>query len=266
MRPLDHVVFNARDRIDEVVDLFERLGFFVTARGHHSLGSINHTVVFESDYLELLGYPAGAPPAKRPELEARPVGLMATVLRSDDADATWQQLKSAGLTPRPVQTFSRPVDLEDGRRAEAAFHVTRLEPDAVAGTWFYFCQHLNPELVWRREWQRHAIGACGMAAIAIDVPDLAMAAPLYASCTATAAAPIDHAGAVIFSLGAAELRLHQTPGSARMTGLCFAVRSLEVLRARLREQGIAFDQTGDCIGIDPAVSFGSQLQFCGPAR
>ena len=266
MRRLDHVVFNTRDRTDEVVALFERLGFFVTARGHHSLGSINHTVVFETDYLELLGYPVGAPPAKRPELEARPVGLMATVLRSDNADATWRELKSAGLTPRPVQAFSRPVDLEDGRHAEAAFRVTRLDPDAVPGTWFYFCQHLNPELVWRREWQQHANAACGMAAIAIDVPDIGAAAALYASCTATTAAPVNHADAVLFPLGAAELRLRQMPGGARMTGLCFAVRSLEALRARLRKQAIAFEQDDNGIVIDRSASFGSQLQFRVPAR
>ena len=147
-----------------------------------------------------------------------------------------------------------------------AFRVTRLEPDAVPGTWFYFCQHLNPDLVWRREWQGHANGAVGMAAIAIDVPALAVAAPLFASCTAAAAAPIDPAGQVIFSLGTAELRLREMPGSSRMTGLSFAVRSLEALRGRLCQQAIAFEQVGDCIAIDPSISFGSQLQFHGPAR
>ena len=66
MTALDHIVFNTQDRMDEVVSLFEHLGFTVSPRGFHTLGSINHTIVFGSDYLELLGYPPGQPPAKRP--------------------------------------------------------------------------------------------------------------------------------------------------------------------------------------------------------
>ncbi len=259
MRALDHIVFNARDRMDEVASLFERLGFFVTARGHHSLGSINHTVVFENDYLELLGYPPGAPPARRPELASRPLGLMATVLRATDADATHAELLRAGLLPRPVQTFSRPVELAGGVIEDASFRVTRLEPDAVPGAWFYFCQHLTPGLVWRPEWQRHANQARGMAVLDIGVPDADAAAPLYAACIASSAVRANEA--LVFQLGGAQLRLTRTVVGAGMTGLSFRVPSLDPLQSRLMFNGIRFARHAAAIEIDPDASFGCRLQF-----
>ena len=249
--------------MDEVAALFERLGFFVTARGHHSLGSINHTVVFENDYLELLGYPPGAPPLRRPELVSRPLGLMATVLRSTDADVTYAELVRAGLLPRQVQTFSRPVQLTGGAIEDASFRVTRLEPDAVPGSWFYFCQHLTPRLVWRPEWQRHANQARGMAVLDIGMPDVESAAPLYQACTGSAATRVNQA--LVFQLDAAQLRLAPAAAGAGMTGLSFHVPSLDRLRSRFVRDGIRFAWHAAAIDIDPDETFGCRLQFVLPA-
>ena len=259
MRAIDHIVFNARDRMDEVAALFERLGFFVTARGHHTLGSINRTVVFENDYLELLGYPPGAPPARRPELVSRPQGLMATVLRSTDADVTHTELVRAGLLPRPVQTFSRPVELTGGATEDASFRVTRLEPDAVPGSWFYFCQHLTPGLVWRAQWQKHANEARGMAVLDIGMPDIEAAAPLYAACTASTAVRANDA--LEFQLDRALLRLTRSATGAGMIGLSFCVPSLGPLRSCLLRNGIRFARHEAAIDIDPDETFGCKLQF-----
>ena len=57
---LDHVVINARDDMDDAADIYRRLGFTLTERGYHSLGSINHLAIFGTDYLELIGLPRGA--------------------------------------------------------------------------------------------------------------------------------------------------------------------------------------------------------------
>ena len=46
---LDHVVINARDRLDEAADTYQRLGFTLTPRGHHSVASMNHLAVFGTD-------------------------------------------------------------------------------------------------------------------------------------------------------------------------------------------------------------------------
>ena len=57
---LDHVVINARDDMDRAADIYRRLGFTLTERGYHSLGSINHLAMFGTDYLELIAVPKGA--------------------------------------------------------------------------------------------------------------------------------------------------------------------------------------------------------------
>jgi len=38
---LDHVVINARDDMDRAAEVYQRLGFTLTERGYHSLGSMN---------------------------------------------------------------------------------------------------------------------------------------------------------------------------------------------------------------------------------
>ena len=270
MQALDHVVFNVRDRMDEAVELFSRLGFTVAPRGHHTLGSINHLIVFGSDYLELLGYPPGKPPASRPELASHPIGLMATVLATADADATRDQLIRRGLQPRPVQAFSRPVDLGAGELQDAAFRVTRLEPDAVPGTWFYYCQHLTPELVWRPEWQTHANGASAMAALDIVVPGLDAALPRYRACVFdNDNAPKTVGGSAsssIFQLRYCELHLRQEPGPARMSGLTFRVASIEIAASALRRAGISFERGGQSLMIEPTATFGAKLQLTALAQ
>jgi Glyoxalase-like domain len=38
---LDHVVVNTQDRLDEAAETYRRLGFTLTPRGYHTLGSMN---------------------------------------------------------------------------------------------------------------------------------------------------------------------------------------------------------------------------------
>lgn len=267
MQALDHVVFNTQDRMDEVVALFGRLGFIVTPRGHHTLGSINHLVVLGTDYLELLGYPPGQPPAQRPELQAQPLGLLATVFATADADATRATLISRGLAPRPVQSFSRPVDLGNGVSKDAAFRVTRLEPDAVPGTWCYYCQHLTPELVWRPAWQLHPNGATAIAALDIAVPSLAAALPIYHHALMS-----DDAKTVGGSGSHANLKLHgsalnicQQPGTAHTRGVTIRVASLDTVRRLIDKARIAYTMVNGVIVINPDATLGVTIQLSAQA-
>src|SRR3954465_12495853 len=126
---LDHVVIDVRDRMDEAAQVFAALGFTLTSRGHHTLGSMNHLMMFGTDYLELLGFGAGG--ATRPELAPFPAGLNGLVFKTKDADAVHEHGAGAGLPILPVQSFSRPVDL-GGERREARFRTTRLDPEKIA--------------------------------------------------------------------------------------------------------------------------------------
>ena len=61
---IDHVVITVGDRLDAALAQYTRLGFDMTERGHHTLGSSNHLAIFGQDYLELLGYEPGRAPQR----------------------------------------------------------------------------------------------------------------------------------------------------------------------------------------------------------
>lgn len=259
MNSIDHIVINTRDRTDDAVAFFEHMGFIVAPRGHHTLGSLNHVIVFQHDYLELLGYPFGKPPEKRPELVQRPAGLMATVLNADDADRVRLLLQDRGLTPRPVSDFSRPLDLGQGKTANVAFRVTRLEPDTVPGSWFYYCQQLTPELVWRAEWQGHANAVTAMTRLAIQVADPLAAAPIYLRAMEGAEVAEAGAGACVIRLPNFEFTL--TTGTPGMRKLTFGTASLERCAAALKQGGIAFDTGKSGITVDAQAEIGCSFEF-----
>jgi hypothetical protein len=54
---IDHVVINVRVDIDEAAKIFGQLGFTLTPKGYHTLGSVNHLAMFDTNYLELIGVP-----------------------------------------------------------------------------------------------------------------------------------------------------------------------------------------------------------------
>jgi hypothetical protein len=173
---LDHVVIDVRDRMDEAAQTFAALGFQLTPRGHHTLGSMNHLAMFATDYLELLGFGAGG--ADRPELAPFPVGLNGLVFKTPDADAVHAYAAGVGLPILPVQSFSRPVALAGGRH-DARFRTTRLDPTKIAMGRVYFCEHLTPELVWRPEWQSHPNGAHSIARVIVATGEPRRTAMLF---------------------------------------------------------------------------------------
>ena len=162
---LDHAVIDARDAIDDAFARLSSAGFALTPRGRHTLGSVNHLAVFESNYLELLGWEPG-PPIERLELSAYPRGLNGLVFRTDDASGLFEELRARRLPALAPLAFSRPVLLPDGGSADARFRTVRFEPGAFGRIRTYFCEHLTPELVWSAERHAHPNGAREMIALA----------------------------------------------------------------------------------------------------
>jgi hypothetical protein len=173
---LDHVVIDVRDHIDEAMRCFSSLGFQLTPRGHHTLGSVNHLAMFTTDYVELLGF--GEDGATRTEIARFPTGLNGLVFKTADADLVHREAEAAGLPVLPVQSFSRPVALDAGIR-DARFRTTRLDPTKVAMGRVYFCEHLTPDLVWRPEWQAHPNGARAIARVVVATADPQRTAVLF---------------------------------------------------------------------------------------
>lgn len=157
---LDHTVINVRYEMDDAETRFRDLGFHLTERGFHSLGSINHLMMFDRDYLELIGLPKEARAARsgRPDIENAPFGINGLVFKTASADDTFAHLEAIGMAGDPPKSFSRPVELPEGR-FDARFRTVHVRGDAFPGGRVYFCEHGTPELVWRPEWQVHENGA-----------------------------------------------------------------------------------------------------------
>ena len=155
---LDHIVINVQRDLDGGEAAFVDLGFHLTPRGYHTLGSMNALAMFGTDYLELLGFPADGEIA-RPELAAAPMGFNGLVFKSDNVDETFEHLQAVGVAGDPPKSFSRPVTLSNGETHDAKFRTVAVRGDAFPAGRFYFCEHLTTKLVWRPEWQNHANGA-----------------------------------------------------------------------------------------------------------
>jgi Glyoxalase-like domain len=156
---LDHVVINVRDRIDAGAETFRRIGFTLTPRGYHTLGSMNHLAMFGTEYLELIAAPANE--TRRQEILTSPEGLNGLVFGTDDSNRTYAALCAAGVSADPPRQFSRPVELPGGPR-DATFRTVSLSDGTVRAGRIYFCHHLTRDLVWRDEWRHHANGVIGV--------------------------------------------------------------------------------------------------------
>ncbi|MGH8705908.1 MAG: VOC family protein, partial [Burkholderiales bacterium] len=179
IRGLDHVVILVRD-LDRARDTYARLGFTLTPRGFHTLGSQNHCIMFGRDYVELLAVPGPHPALQYfAEFLARGEGLAAIALATDDANSAHAELAAAGVAADPPLDFSRPVELPGGTR-DAAFRIVQLPVGDTPGCRAFLCQHFTREVVWRPEHQSHALGATGIAALAVVAEDPAAAALGYA--------------------------------------------------------------------------------------
>lgn len=249
---LDHVVINVMGHLDEAAAQYTRLGFQLTERGHHTLGSSNNLAIFSTNYLELLGYLPGRE-TMRTDLWAHPPGLSGLVFKSVDADLVYATLQARGVPVMEPMSFARPVDLPSGAQ-DAKFKVIRVSGEEVQNGRTFFCHHDTPELVYRPEWQTHANGVTEIVEFAIVSNEPERTASLYERMfgpgllTAVPGGFSFRAGAAtIFVLDPAAIAeryagaaLTSEDGSDRMVALVFKVGSLDTPRGVLEAAGIPF--------------------------
>jgi len=177
---IDHAVIVVRD-LDAARDTFARMGLTLTPRGHHTLGSQNHCIMFADDYVELVFSPEDNPHPSRQyytEFARAGEGLASIALKTDSARGAYTEMLWAGFAPSDPVEFARPVALPGGSRL-ARFRVSMAAPDKTPGARLFVCEHLTRDLVWRPEYQRHPVGATALAAVAIVADDIAAAAAPY---------------------------------------------------------------------------------------
>jgi len=176
---IDHVVIAVHD-LNRAQAAYARLGFTLTPRGFHTLGSQNHCIMFEHDYLELLALPKAHPATQYyADFLVKGDGLAAIALATEDAAGAYAALRRNGIEADAPLDFARPVELPAGTR-DAAFRIVQLPVEQTPGCRAFLCQHFTRDVVWRPEYQRHALGATGLAGVALVVEDPARTAPQYA--------------------------------------------------------------------------------------
>ncbi|HEY0328285.1 MAG TPA: VOC family protein [Rhodopseudomonas sp.] len=274
IRPvLDHVVINVMGRLDEAAAQYARLGFQLTERGHHTLGSSNNLAIFGNDYLELLGYLPGRE-TQRADLWAHPPGLTGLVFKSVDADLAYCTLQARGVPVQPPMSFARPVTLAEGTH-DARFKVIRVSGGQVENGRTFFCHHDTPELVWRPEWQQHRNGVTGIAEFVIAARNPARTASLYEQMFGEGLLS-QISGGVSFRAGAATVLvlqpdavaaryagapLQSADGSDRMVALVFRVASLDTPRSVFDAAGIAYQSYAGGIIVSHAEAANVALGF-----
>jgi Glyoxalase-like domain len=251
--PFDHAVINVRDALDEAVTIFTRLGFRVTPRGFHTLGSINHLIVFGTTYIELIGFPT-ASASVRAELSAAKTGLNGLVFRTQNAQVSGAQARARGAPVGDAQQFSRPVDLRDEADAatsghlnhdskrwpDAVFRTARAEPGFGPGGRLYFCEHLTPELVWREPWRAHPNAALELSRVRIESNDLPKTARQFSELLGARSVRRDGATALI---SAAPVLIEVRDGAREfMRGVQIKVSSLARTRAYLSQRAVPFTE------------------------
>lgn len=268
----DHVVINSRDRLDEAQAAFQRLGFTLTPRGYHSLGSSNHLAIFGTDYLELLGLPADS---IRQDVASDPIGLNGLVFGTEDSTSVHAALAAAGVPAAAPMEFTRPVELGDGTKRDATFRTVHIQPAEGRPGRLYFCHHFTRDLVWRDEWRQHANGAVGIVRAVIASSDPAVMGALFGRMFgATSVRQIE--GGVRLAVGAQAIEVLEPVAVARQMGdaaadaagrehymaaLTLRTRGLDLVRAALEQGGVAGVVERGRVLVPAASAMGCPLEF-----
>jgi len=270
---IDHVIVGVRD-LEQGRASFERLGFAATPRGRHvGWGTANYCVMFQNDYVELLGIvdPAAFTNDLDRFLERRE-GLLSLALRSTDPEGTRAAWQAAGLAPNEVGDLGRVLE----PHTELRFKNVMLAPDAAGGLPLFACTHLTPEPMRRPEWLEHANGATGIASITAVVDDpAAYAEPLAKVFGASTLTDTDDTLAVHSGRGVLVLvtpddleMLHPElegllePDGATLAALSLRVRDPGATAAYFDAQGVAYRRSASgAIGIAPQDAHGVMLEF-----
>lgn len=264
----DHAVFNLHHNLDAGEKLFRSLGFNITPRGYHSLGSMNNLIVFGTDYLELVGLDPDNPKPRK-ELLDWPIGLNGLVYGSDEIESTRTRLLEKQLPILEAKAFNRPVTVA-GETMEARFRTANMGPGYFPASRLYFCEHQTPELVWHDSFMTHANTAFRIDGIAIasTTPEIdagRLASVLHA--VPSAEAEVTEGGVRIeFGLLQELTDPRENPAHEplpRAVAIRIGVRSLGMLKASLDPvwTNSVIEPDGKRLIVPAARCFGVAIEF-----
>ncbi|MCP3471543.1 VOC family protein [Bradyrhizobium sp. CCGUVB1N3] len=274
---IDHAVVMVKD-LDKAAENYKRLGFTVSPRGTHSahMGSGNYTIMFDPDYMELLGVlaPTEHNAPARAFLEKRGEGIERIAFTAVDSTAGAEEIRAHGLTPVGPVDFERPVTLPNGTVSAAKFRVFQWPvAEAPGGVRIFACQHKTRETVWIPELMTHANSAKRLKQVLIASPEPAKDAA-HLSRLIDREAKVEADGAVTVPSGGDRgdfvfLTLDQLgkryagvslAGLAERGGAALVLVSGD-LAATEKALGAAATRSGPAICVAPAAANGTLLAF-----
>jgi hypothetical protein len=172
---IDHAVVMVKD-LDQAAANYKRLGFTVSPRGTHSahMGSGNYTIMFDPDYMELLGVltPTEHNAPARAFLERSGEGIERVAFTAVDSAEGADEIRSRGYPPVGPTDFERPVTMPNGTISSAKFRTFQWPTaEAPGGVRIFACQHKTRETVWIPELMQHANGAKRLKQVVIVSPE-----------------------------------------------------------------------------------------------
>ena len=274
---IDHAVVMVKD-LDSAAENYRRLGFTLSPRGTHSahMGTGNYTIMFDPDYMELLGVLVATEhnaPA-RAYLDRQGEGIERIALTAIDSAAGAEEIRARGLTPIGPTDFERPVTLPNGTVAAAKFR-TFMWPTAEApgGVRIFACQHKTRETVWIPELMRHANGAKRISEVLIATPEPAKEAAHLARLidrepkteadgTVTVTSGGDRADFVYLTLDQLGKRYPGVPlaGLSERGGAALVLDSGDLATTE-KALGSAGIRSGAAVVVPPAKANGTLLAF-----
>jgi catechol 2,3-dioxygenase-like lactoylglutathione lyase family enzyme len=175
---IDHVLVGVRD-LEAARLAWTRLGFALSPRGRHfGWGTANYCIMFDEDYIELLGHAApNQPDNGLGAFLAGRQGMMGLAWASTDRDASAASLRSAGIECR-MADLARQIELPESP-ALIRVLLGHLPAAATPAVPSFVCQHLTPELLRRPGWQHHPNGAIALHGLTIAVEQAPCLAEAY---------------------------------------------------------------------------------------
>ncbi|MBR0926112.1 VOC family protein [Bradyrhizobium diazoefficiens] len=274
---IDHAVVMVKD-LDKAAENYRRLGFTISPRGTHSahMGTGNYTIMFDPDYMELLGVlaPTEHNAPARAFLDKRGEGIERIAFTAVDSAAGAEEIRARGLTPIGPTDFERPVTLPDSTVSAAKFR-TFMWPTAEApgGVRIFACQHKTRETVWIPELMKHANAAKRIKQILIATPEPTQDAAHLGRLidrepkaetdgAVTVPSGGDRADFVYLTLEQLGKRYPGVPlaGLAERGGAALVLVS-DDLAATEKELGSAAVRSGPAICVPPAKANGTLLAF-----
>jgi catechol 2,3-dioxygenase-like lactoylglutathione lyase family enzyme len=274
---IDHAILGTSD-LEAARALWARLGFTVTPRGRHKgWGTGNYCLMFERDYIELLGMvdPSGFDNGLGAMLAGRGDGLLGFALAAEDADAAAAWLASRGR-PHARRDLGRLLELPEGA-IDLRFALAMPEAPWPGGIRPFVTQHLMRAQVWRPEWVSHANTCFAIQSLTCVVDDpLSLADDYERVFGLGSAVPTDDtlavrwgkgAGLVLFAKPSDMTFLHPAVGPDEpvrpgLAGMTLLVRSIDECAAALKAGGADFDRDRAAgIHLPPEAAGGVALSF-----